>query len=390
LSSQPTHVRVKKVLATYIDRVGSFHPNARLYLTSVILTGAALGVFRLLFNFYILSLGYNEALLGTLITTSSLTAPLPDGEQRGTGAHLPVQLRLRFADGDCIRWQLDRRYLPTWISLLRDCLTDQQPGLWRRAPGGCSGCCLWAGPPRLPAHAPAGKVRAHDFCPHHLRGQTACPAGQADPSHAADLHRSRADHALHERLFQGRSPPAGSGDRLPVRLGIACHGNRPADRPAAGRPDGQDPAGRDHPGPVHTLLDLTRFFTDLLGGDSGILRSPGSDEYERPVYQTYVMENVEPSARATVASLVSMTGAFSGTRSGVRNPHPAYTAAQLSARPRIRKSELFFKWTLIIPVIASQRKHLVLHAAEGFVWVNFKITHPVSSTGSPTWCDYIN
>lgn len=35
-----------------------------------------MGVFRLLFNFYVLSLGYNEALLGSLITISSLTALL--------------------------------------------------------------------------------------------------------------------------------------------------------------------------------------------------------------------------------------------------------------------------------------------------------------------------
>lgn len=35
-----------------------------------------MGVFRLLFNFYVLSLGYNEALLGSLITVSNLTALL--------------------------------------------------------------------------------------------------------------------------------------------------------------------------------------------------------------------------------------------------------------------------------------------------------------------------
>ncbi len=68
--------RAKHVLATYADRIQCFHPNARLYLLSVILTGASMGVFRLLFNFYVLSLGYDEALLGTLITTSSLTALL--------------------------------------------------------------------------------------------------------------------------------------------------------------------------------------------------------------------------------------------------------------------------------------------------------------------------
>jgi MFS family permease len=58
----------------YVSRVRAFRPNARLYLLNVIIAGAALGVFRLLFNFYVLSLGYNEALLGRLITTNNLTA----------------------------------------------------------------------------------------------------------------------------------------------------------------------------------------------------------------------------------------------------------------------------------------------------------------------------
>ncbi len=60
----------------YAARVSAFRPNARLYLLYVILTGAAMGVYRLLFNFYVLSLGYDEALLGWLVTTSSFTALL--------------------------------------------------------------------------------------------------------------------------------------------------------------------------------------------------------------------------------------------------------------------------------------------------------------------------
>lgn len=60
----------------YAARVRAFSRNARLYLVNVIIVGAAMGVFRLLFNFYVLSLGYNEALLGSLITVSSLTALL--------------------------------------------------------------------------------------------------------------------------------------------------------------------------------------------------------------------------------------------------------------------------------------------------------------------------
>jgi MFS family permease len=65
---------VGRVLGEYGRKVKLFRPNAKLYLMNVVLTGAAMGVFRLLFNFYVLSLGYDEALLGNLVTTSSLTA----------------------------------------------------------------------------------------------------------------------------------------------------------------------------------------------------------------------------------------------------------------------------------------------------------------------------
>ncbi len=67
---------MSNILQTYIRRVGAFSRNARLYLVSAVLTGAALGVYRLLFNFYVLSLGYDENLLGQLITLTSLTALL--------------------------------------------------------------------------------------------------------------------------------------------------------------------------------------------------------------------------------------------------------------------------------------------------------------------------
>ena len=64
----------KTVLQEYISKVRSFKPNARFYLMSVILAGMTMGVFRLLFNFFVLSLGYNEDLLGNLITTANTTA----------------------------------------------------------------------------------------------------------------------------------------------------------------------------------------------------------------------------------------------------------------------------------------------------------------------------
>lgn len=71
-SSLPT--RIKNGLANYASNLTAFSPNARLYLVNAVIVGAALGVFRLLFNFYVLSLGYNETLVGNLTTATSLTA----------------------------------------------------------------------------------------------------------------------------------------------------------------------------------------------------------------------------------------------------------------------------------------------------------------------------
>ncbi|MBI5353331.1 MAG: MFS transporter [Chloroflexi bacterium] len=71
-----------RLIAEYGSHIRAFKPNARMYLLNVIITGAVMGIFRLLFNFFVLSLGYNEALLGNLITTSSfvaLLAALPMG-----------------------------------------------------------------------------------------------------------------------------------------------------------------------------------------------------------------------------------------------------------------------------------------------------------------------
>ncbi len=74
--------KLLRVMSEYNSQIRAFKPNARLYLFNVILTGAVMGVFRLIFNFYVLSLGFDEAMLGNLITTSSfvaLIAALPMG-----------------------------------------------------------------------------------------------------------------------------------------------------------------------------------------------------------------------------------------------------------------------------------------------------------------------
>ena len=65
---------MSNIVRVYITRLRQFSPNARLLLASLILTGASLGVYRLLFNFYALSLGIDESIIGNFITTTSMTA----------------------------------------------------------------------------------------------------------------------------------------------------------------------------------------------------------------------------------------------------------------------------------------------------------------------------
>jgi MFS family permease len=66
--------RIGRSMKEYGEHLVAFRPNARLYLIYGIVSGIALGIFRLLFNFYALSLGFDEKLLGNLVTTSNLTA----------------------------------------------------------------------------------------------------------------------------------------------------------------------------------------------------------------------------------------------------------------------------------------------------------------------------
>jgi MFS family permease len=54
--------------SVYFNHLRQFKPNARLYLVSVLLTGAAMGIYNLLFNFFVISLGHNEAFIGKLVS----------------------------------------------------------------------------------------------------------------------------------------------------------------------------------------------------------------------------------------------------------------------------------------------------------------------------------
>ena len=65
---------IERNIKNYGNHLAAFRPNARLYLIYAIISGIAMGIFRLLFNFYILSLGYDEKLVGNMVTVSSITA----------------------------------------------------------------------------------------------------------------------------------------------------------------------------------------------------------------------------------------------------------------------------------------------------------------------------
>jgi MFS family permease len=66
-------LRVWRGVRDYLHKL-RFQRNAWLYLLSTILTGVAFGIYRLLFNFYVTSLNYDAALVGNLVSVSSLAA----------------------------------------------------------------------------------------------------------------------------------------------------------------------------------------------------------------------------------------------------------------------------------------------------------------------------
>jgi MFS family permease len=65
---------INRNVKDYGGHLVAFRPNARLYLVYAILAGVSMGIYQLISNFYILSLGYDAKLIGNLVTTTSVTA----------------------------------------------------------------------------------------------------------------------------------------------------------------------------------------------------------------------------------------------------------------------------------------------------------------------------
>ncbi len=69
-------------LREYLSKLRQFQSNARLYLLYSFASGLAMGIPRLLFNYYVLSLGYDRAFLGALVAIPPLlitAAAIPVG-----------------------------------------------------------------------------------------------------------------------------------------------------------------------------------------------------------------------------------------------------------------------------------------------------------------------
>jgi MFS family permease len=65
---------INRNVKDYGEHLVAFRLNARLYLIYAIIAGVSMGVYQLIFNFYILSLGFDEKMVGNLATTTAVTA----------------------------------------------------------------------------------------------------------------------------------------------------------------------------------------------------------------------------------------------------------------------------------------------------------------------------
>ena len=289
---------LEEVFSTYADRLAAFQPNARLYLFSAVLTGASQGVFRLLFNFFVLSLGYDDALLGTLVAANSMTilicaVPLgyladllgrksalliggvvtglavicmaiwPSvpmfyimniimgaGQSLGSVTMGPFLIEnsddkertylFSFASG----LQTGSAFIGNWIGGI---LPTWLNGWDLRCAHLLHGLRLFPADhwgrlsDRHPAHGlytnetPVTRA-AFGLCTILIFPQPSGAVGEIDPAHAGDLDRRGDDHALHERLFRQTYGLSDPAIGTMFAWGSLADGHRLAHRACPGRP----------------------------------------------------------------------------------------------------------------------------------------------------------
>jgi MFS family permease len=198
-----------------------------------------MGVFRLLFNFYVLSLGYNEALLGSLITVSSLTAllaALPMGylaDFMGRKNSLLISGALMSASIMVIvLWPSQGvLYAMNVVSGLGQSLAavTMAPFLMENS-GEKERTYLFSFGDA--ANTASAALRALSIRPAVLCLQTSGLIREIDPAYAGHIYRCGLDHAFHERIFPPSASSARSGDWLAIRLGVVGDGSWVVARPS--------------------------------------------------------------------------------------------------------------------------------------------------------------
>lgn len=72
-SGSPVHHRNQRRMFTYLQRVRSFNPDVKLILVYCLLANIGFGVIELIFNFYLLELGYREDFIGQWRAVATLS-----------------------------------------------------------------------------------------------------------------------------------------------------------------------------------------------------------------------------------------------------------------------------------------------------------------------------
>lgn len=298
-------------------KVRLFRPNARLYLLNLVISSVAFGVYGLLFNFYVLSLGYDEALLGRLLTansTAALIGAVPAGyagDRLGRKASLLISgLVTVLAVAGMVGFWIGGR-LPGWLGGAASAAGNSSVAYtWTLV--AVAGLAVLSLVPLLFMRVPAPKrlvgvsrLAPFRYARQHpsLLGRLTAPvlvtslgAGLFVPfMNVFFRNRYNVDDATIGSLFAAGSLVMGLGFLLAAPLA-------------------------DRYGKIKLVVLTQILFIPslvLLGfapwfwlSAAAYLARVVLMTMDDPVYQAFVMEKVEESARATVASLLSMAWSF--------------------------------------------------------------------------------
>jgi MFS family permease len=68
---------IRRVFSDYYEATADFSRNAKLFLASVFLAGMSFSAFGVIFNLYLVELGFREGFIGNLLSVGALAMSLP-------------------------------------------------------------------------------------------------------------------------------------------------------------------------------------------------------------------------------------------------------------------------------------------------------------------------